>query len=528
MFLRMHVNRFSSVVAVIFLQMLVFTMIALFLSGGWQGQYSKSPFYQDMTVAGIRIGGLTETEAEDKLLTLTTKIRASTLQVTFEGRSYPLYKRSMNITYDIAGTLNQAKQISMEMSGIRGWVAGWGGHSPSADVPLKVAYNADNLKTQLDMISQNVNRPAAPATGRVQDARITLVSETPGYRVDLSKTMAAVDTELRTYQRNLQVPLVVNADYPTITKKMLSNVRFMLAEQTAQITAPVTLADLQEVVNLLNGKILLPNQTFSFNAAAAPYIRNRSFPMAISVEGKMNSRMAAATEVASLFYIGAVKSHLTIIERYPAVRPVGYVPAGFEAFTDGNDMDLRFSNQGHEPVYMDAEIHGNQLRVALFGDRSGNEAVNMVVGTQEQIPPGTIVRDDPTLSPGQQKLIQFGEDGTRVKIYTTWVASDGKVKKELLSDDYYKPLPYVVSSGPQANVITPTGPNQQEVSSSPAVAPGTTPASGQQQPPGATIPGDGQQQAPGTRTASSSVPSASAGNTHQNKPAPDVNTITLP
>jgi vancomycin resistance protein YoaR len=528
MSLRMYINRFSPVVGVIFLQLLVFSVIALFLSGGWQGQYSKSPFYKDMTVAGIRMGGLTESEAEDKLLILTNKIRSTSLQVTFQGKTYPLVNKSMNIIYDIAGTLQEAKQTSKEMGGIRGWYAAFKGESPSTDVPLKVTYNLDNLKTQIDMISQNVNRPAEPATGKVQDARITLIAEMPGYRVDLGKTLAAVDKELKTYQKKLQVPLIVTADYPTITKQMLNNVRFMLAEQTAQISAPVNLTDLQEIVTLVNGKIVLPHQIFSLNGVAASYTKNSSFPMSISAEGNMNSRMAAATEVASLLYITAVKSHLTVVERYPAVRPVGYVPAGFEALTNGNDIDLRFSNQGQQPVYIDAEIHGNQLRVALFGDISANGTVNMVVGSQEKIPSGTIVRDEPALGVGQKKVIQLGDDGTRVKMYTTWVGSDAKVKKELLSDDYYKPVPYVVASGPEASGISPADPHQQ-AATNPAVTPGIMPGSGQQQVQGAaTAPGSQQRQVPGTGAASPSVPSVPAGNMPKSMPSLDKNTITLP
>jgi vancomycin resistance protein YoaR len=446
-----HVKRVIHIVPVflfIFTQVVILSTISLYISGQWKEEFQ---FADDIVVAGVHLGGLTEKDARDRLHQTIQKINNKTLEVTMDGKTYPINKSTVGIMYDIDRTILEAKRTSEELSGMIGMWKKWRDTAPSPIVPLQFTYNRQSLIEQINQIGENVNRSAIPATGKVQGKSIVIVPEVEGYRVNTEKTLLAIEEELKYYQRHLRIPLAVEKDMPQVIKQDLKNIRVLLAEQNSgiQISLPNQLVNVQEIANRLNGTIVFPDKIFSFNEKIAKLLPQDTDTFSPSLASEDGALSKAASQVASLLYVAAIKSHLPIVERHHHERPVAYAAAGLDAFVDGKELDLRFANRLKEPIYVHASVANNQLRVAIFGAPSDKGEVHIEVKQKEIYKPDTVVRFDESLAKGQEKIVSHGKEGIRVKMIASWREKDGTIKTEALSDDYYPPVPSVVAVGPE-------------------------------------------------------------------------------
>jgi vancomycin resistance protein YoaR len=437
--------------AILFTQLVIVTTLSLLLSGQWDTG-SKDTLHAELTVAGIPIGGLTEQEAAARLQSKAEQLMQTRLTLKLDHQSFFIDPKQIKLRYNVQQTLLEAKRRSDERSSLfHYWDAYFGEVSPS-DLSFSVEYDHGELTKLVESISRQINRPAVSASAKVSGTSIVIVPEQVGIRVSVEKTIESIVEEWK-HPRSLSVPITVVQEQPALTQKQLEGLDTLLAEEVTAVDTSVhkRMANALRAAALLNGTFVLPDQVFSFNKTAAPYRRENGYePVPILDDEEIPDGLAGgAVQVASTLYVTAVKSHLTVIERYNNRRPVGFLPIGFDAFVREPDFDLRFVNRTKTAVYIHAEMVGNQLRVAIFGGKNEVGEVNMETEQVETFPPETIVRKDINLRMNEEKIMRIGKTGLRVKVFASWKGKDGKTVRRQLSDDYYKPLHNIVLVGPK-------------------------------------------------------------------------------
>lgn len=120
----------------------------------------------------------------------------------------------------------------------------------------------------------------------------------------------------------------------------------------------------------LNGRVLKPSESFSFNQAVGPRTGKRGFLPAPSYLG--STRLASAGGgiclVSSCLYQVALLSGLTVDERVAHQKSVSSVAPGLDATVWYGQCDLKFSNRLEAPVQLRAEQSGpNELTISCWG-----------------------------------------------------------------------------------------------------------------------------------------------------------------
>jgi vancomycin resistance protein YoaR len=444
---------FTFMLAVVFLQIVLLSAVSLYLSDMWSSQTEKAAVYhQDLSIAGIAIGGLDEQEAALLLRQKADQIMQSSIELVVEKKSFWIDAKKINLSYNLQQSLQEAKARSDKLSGISAIWANVMGEDLSSTISLYPTYDEAKLASMVADIAKQVNRPAIPVSAKVNGKMITIVPEVVGYEVEIEKTIAKIREEL-TNPTILKVPAILKQTQPELTAKQLEGLDTLLAEQITTVDTTVTkrLVNVQRAAELINNTFVLPDQMVSFNALAAPYRKENGYePVPILEDEEIPDGVAGgATQVASSLYVTAVKSNLPIVERHNNRRPLGFLPEGHDAFVRDQEIDLRFMNRTGKAIYIYAQVTGNQLRVAIFGTKPTHGEIAIVSEKVETYPPETIVRKDMNMLPGDERIVRFGTEGMRVKVYTTWKEKDGKFVKKLLSDDYYKPLHHIIAIGPK-------------------------------------------------------------------------------
>jgi vancomycin resistance protein VanW len=148
----------------------------------------------------------------------------------------------------------------------------------------------------------------------------------------------------------------------------LSSRRLSLTELSAAQKSNIQLA-----ARAIDGAVIRPGETFSFNAAAGPRTSGRSYRLAPSYLGAENlaTMGGGICLLSSALYQVALESGCRIVERVPHLRTIKTVPPGLDATVWYGQADLKFQNTLGCPLQVAARADEQTLSVALLGRRDG-------------------------------------------------------------------------------------------------------------------------------------------------------------
>lgn len=132
--------------------------------------------------------------------------------------------------------------------------------------------------------------------------------------------------------------------------------------------------NIELAASLLNGKILMPGETFSFNDTIGERTTERGFLAAPVLVGDsyQDGIGGGICEVSSTLYIASILSGITEFDRTHHSIPMIYVPYGLDATVDYGSIDFKFKNTLGFPLYIEAYTSNSKLYVKIYSNSSLN------------------------------------------------------------------------------------------------------------------------------------------------------------
>ncbi|MEB3285957.1 MAG: VanW family protein [Vampirovibrionales bacterium] len=121
----------------------------------------------------------------------------------------------------------------------------------------------------------------------------------------------------------------------------------------------------------LNGSVIAPEASFSFNKTVGPRTATRGYLAATSyiADDSPKTLGGGICLLSSTLYQLALGSGLKIITRTPHLRPVNTVPPGLDAAIWYGRLDVSFQNNSGQPLQLLAKIRNNTLTLAFRGSQ---------------------------------------------------------------------------------------------------------------------------------------------------------------
>lgn len=215
--------------------------------------------------------------------------------------------------------------------------------------------------------------------------------------------------------------------------------------------------NIQHAFDFINGYVLQPGSTFSFNRVVGERTEARGFLPAIEyvygehVEGFGGGVCQASTTL----YQAAVCAGLQIVKREPHSDSVTYAEYGMDAtvyWVGKRVIDLTFKNNTEEPIYIVAAVRpdpGNKKRqiakVMMYGQDMGNVHYEMTSERIETLPapfePEYVKDTNGTYVTykDQQQSVSKAKEGYVVNSYRLTYTGTVLTDKKLLFTDTYSP-----------------------------------------------------------------------------------------
>ena len=290
----------------------------------------------------------------------------------------------------------------------------------------------------------------------------TVYPEVEGIDFDVEKAKEIIAAEVKD---EYVIELIITK--PAITIEAIGTEAF--PDRLSTFSTRYDASDKDRTTNLiiacqkLNGKVIMPGETFSYNATLGPrtyaagYKNGKVYENGQVVDGIGGG----ICQISSTLYNAALMSDMEIVERRNHQFVTSYVSEGRDATVVYGITDFKFKNTRTYPIRLVASAKGGVATVSVFGIKEADREYTYSFRTDKisTIPYTTKYVEDSSLATGQEVVTQKGANGLVCKTYMTKMLNGKVVSTTLLSTDTYSAMQRIVKRGVSKTTSSQTTPS---------------------------------------------------------------------
>ena len=260
--------------------------------------------------------------------------------------------------------------------------------------PIEFAYDV-TLPEAPDLDAAHAQNLIAPVDAILDETDYSITHEILGYGFDLEalKALVAAAGEGETVSISfhyLPAALTYEAIDATLFKDVLGSVSTNHTNDSNRNT------NLKMACKAINGKLIRPGETFSYNATLGERTEKKGYkPAGAYMAGKTVETVGGGIcQVSSTLYYACLKADLEIVERTAHGYTVSYMPYGMDATVSWGTLDYKFRNNTDYPIRIEASVSGGQVHVKLIGTDTKDYYIKMTYETTEGPTEGKVVYQD--------------------------------------------------------------------------------------------------------------------------------------
>lgn len=306
--------------------------------------------------------------------------------------------------------------------------------------------------------------------------------------IDFAISMEEAKALLNEEKEEYIIPLKVTKAQKTVAS--LGSKAF--PDQLSNFTTRYDAGNVGRTTNLriatekLNGYVLQPGETFSYNKALGKRtVENGYKEAAIYANGGVvNGIGGGICQISTTLYNAVLEANLEIVERHNHSFVTSYSDPGIDATVVYGALDFKFKNTRKYPIKIESYIKGGVATVNIYGLKEEPEYTVKITSTVVANIPCPVERiEDPTLPEGTEVVVAKGTNGCKSVTYKYVYTKSGQlVSKTQLSADTYGTIKRTVKVGTKKAEQTQPAPSQE-----PSTAP-KPPATTEPTPPTTTEP----------------------------------------
>ena len=299
----------------------------------------------------------------------------------------------------------------------------------------------------------------APINASMDSATFEPIPGVYGYGFDLESAQALVNQAKPGQVLNIPMEYI----QPEIMEGNLL-FRDVLGEcQTPHSKEPRRTANLQLACKMLNGVVLNPGETLSYNDTVGERTTERGFQPAPAYSGTklVDSVGGGVCQVSSTLYYCTLLSDLEIVDRVNHGFPSTYIDYGMDATVNWGGPDFKFRNNTNYPIMIEAWEEDGFVKMRILGTDDKDYYVKMeyeIVG--HNVPQVTYEEHSADSGFYDGQVLAGGSMGAIVKTYR---CKYSKETDELISRDFETRSSYLSTPKVIAKVAGgPTPPTEGE------------------------------------------------------------------
>ena len=315
----------------------------------------------------------------------------------------------------------------------------------------KVAIAGPGAEAWFAKLRKTVEHAPVDATFNVKPGGIDVVPDKPGLAIDVPATAkalltAATSSTVRTAELAVRT---APAERTTADAKAMGITGVVGSYYTTYGGIPSRLHNVALVAKLIDGALIAPGATFSFNGTTGERTAEKGFQEApVIINGELQTGLGGGIcQVSTTVFNAAYEAGLQIDERNNHALYISHYPLGRDATVNYPDQDLKFTNDTDKWLLLRTFVGSGSLTVNLYGTPQNRRVESTeqplrVVGAPKvkRIP-------EPTLLRGESEVLEYGQPARATSVSRTVYDPNGTVLHEDTWYSSYRSEPKVVRVG---------------------------------------------------------------------------------
>jgi vancomycin resistance protein YoaR len=324
--------------------------------------------------------------------------------------------------------------------------------------------NETTFASWVSTITQEVNQHTQDARLVIENGRVTeFVESREGKTVDEAALKEALTSRVQAASGE-PVEIVVRIEEPSVKTEDVNDLGIteVLGVGTSSYRGSPTnrRGNIQNGVDLLNGILIAPGETFSLLSALSPFTTDNGYLPELVIKGdKITPEIGGGLcQIGTTTFRATMNSGLPVVERQNHSLVVSYYndPSNGNPGTDATIYepapDFKFTNDTGTYMLFQAEnlVDLQQLQFTFWGTSDGRVGSYSPPVVERWIPVGETVRTETTdLEPGKEQC-QSSHIGADASFTYTIARPDG-MSEEIVFTSHYRPLPEICLVGVEAS-----------------------------------------------------------------------------
>ena len=302
-------------------------------------------------------------------------------------------------------------------------------------------------------LDRTVSHPPRDATFAVNGPKVRIVAGLAGFGLDVARSSAAV---LAAAERRVGrlARLTVSAVPPkrgTAAVKVLGISGLVSSYETFYGGVPNRIHNVQVVAHLIDGKLIAPGSTFSFNGTTGERTAAKGFLAApVIVNGELQTALGGGVcQVSTTVFNAAYEAGPPITARTNHSLYISHYPLGRDATVNYPDTDLKFVNDTGHWLLLRTFVGSYSLIVSLYGTPQHRRVETVTAPLRVVAAPAVTRTLDRSLKPGQVVVDDPGVPATSTSVRRRVYARDGKLLSDATWVSNYVSMPELMRFGPK-------------------------------------------------------------------------------
>jgi vancomycin resistance protein YoaR len=233
------------------------------------------------------------------------------------------------------------------------------------------------------------------------------------------------------------------------------------------------------VSHLIDGTLIAPGTTFSFNGTTGDRNASKGFLVApVIINGELTTGLGGGVcQVSTTVFNAAYEAGLDITARTNHALYISHYPQGRDATVNYPDVDLKFVNDTKDWLLLRTFVSSYSLTVSLYGTSPHRRVESVTAPLVVTGRPPTQWVKDPTLAKGTKVIPEAGSPPLSTSVHRKVYSADGKLLYDNTWYSRYDGEKRVIHIGTK-KPAKPTGPSGPTGPTGPSGPSGPTGASG--------------------------------------------------
>lgn len=336
--------------------------------------------------------------------------------------------------------------------------------------PLMTAY-LNSLKDDLELTPENPRFIFNDDTRQLEVMQPAVIGRT----IDIENTITAIDQALQSGAHTAAISFVFTN--PPVTDQMTGaelGITELVGENVSYFAGSTTdrVQNIQTASARFHGLLIAPGATLSMSDVLGDISLDNGYAEALIILGDETIKGVGGgvCQVSTTLFRTAFFAGYPIVERHPHAYRVGYYEqinssgshntdlAGLDATVFVPLVDFKFTND--TPYWLLMETYVNPDRKSLwwkfYSTSDGRTVTWDTTGLQNIVdPPEPVYRENPDLSQGTKKQVDWAVEGADITVNRT-VTRSGSILYQDTFFTRYEPWGDVYEYGPGTEIPTPT------------------------------------------------------------------------